>query len=83
MVTLGGLDAIVLTATASERSPFLRQTVLSGLEAFGIEVDDIKNEETVGREGLIHKENGLVKISVMKTDEMGEIARIAAEIDAS
>lgn len=72
---LGGIDAIVLTATASERNPDLRMLLLSGLELFGVEVDREKNDSFIGTGGCIHTEGSSVKIAVMKTDEMGEIAK--------
>lgn len=80
VATLGGVDAIVLTATASERNPALRALLLSGLEVFGIEVDEEKNNECIGREGMIQKEGQSVKIAVMKTDEMGEIDRVVTSL---
>lgn len=38
-VVLGGLDAIILTATASERSSILRQLILSELTLLGLKLD--------------------------------------------
>ena len=72
---LGGIDAIVLTATASERNPTVRNLLLADLELFGIEIDTEKNECVIGEEGFIHSKASKVKIAVMKTDEMGEIER--------
>lgn len=79
-VLLGGVDAIVMTATASVRNPHLRSLLLSKLELFGVELDVNRNEALVGKEGFIHAESSAVQIAVMNTDEMGEIDRIVREI---
>ncbi len=75
-VLLGGVDAIVLTATASERNAHLRKLVLSNLSLLGVNMDFDKNEALVGGQGLIHTSGSQVKIAVMRTDEMGEMNRI-------
>jgi len=77
---LGGIDAIVLTATASVRNPELRKIILSGLSVFGIAIDSEKNDALIGNEGFIHAEKSKVKIAVMKTDEMGEVEKMVKEI---
>ena len=77
---LGGIDAIVLTATASERNPSVRSLLLANLELFGVFVDDEKNEALVGAEGCIHAADSAVSIAVMKTDEMGEIEKEVARL---
>lgn len=74
---LGGLDAIVLTATAAERNPHVRKLILDGLEVFGVKMDKEKNEACIGCEGEIAAQDSTVRIVAMKTDEMGEIARVA------
>jgi acetate kinase len=79
MAILGGVDCLVLTATAAERSPVLRAMCVQGLESLGLELDSDKNEEHVSREGVISISNAPTKIVVMKTDEMGEMQRIATE----
>ena len=76
VATLGGLDAVVLTATASERNPDLRKLILSNLSVFDIEIDDVKNNDAIGRESFLHPDESNVRIAVMKTDEMGEIDKI-------
>lgn len=77
---LGGVDAIVLTATASERNPKVRSLILSELPLLEAWLDEEKNECLIGREGSIHALDSNVQIAVMKTDEMGEMERIAHEI---
>lgn len=80
IATLGGLDAVVLTATAVVRNPELRSLLLSGLQPLGIELDTEKNEELIGIEGFINKNDSKIKIAVMETDEMGEIAKVVSNL---
>lgn len=75
--TLGGLDAIVLTATAVVRNADIRAVLLEGLEPLGIRLAAQRNHDLIGAEGHIHATDSAVKIQVLKTDEMDEIARSA------
>lgn len=75
---LGGVDAMVLTATASFRNSELRAELLSGLTPFRIGFDVRKNELLVNSEGRIETKESTAMIAVMKTDEMGEINRIVS-----
>lgn len=43
-------------------------------------LDKERNEALINREGLIHNEDSKVQIGVMKTDEMGEMARIVEDM---
>lgn len=79
---LGGLDALVLTATAAIRNPEFRALVLAPLAPLGILIDEQKNSELVQEEGLIHAP-GSVPIAVMRNNEFGEMARIASDLLAS
>lgn len=76
-VALGGMDVLVLTATASVRSFELRKIILSGLEHLGVNLNEDRNNLLVGKDGVISVRNSPVKVVVMKTDEMGEMAYIA------
>ena len=80
MAVLGGLDALVITATAGERSPALRQLCFGQLGGLGITISAEKNDEMVGREGVISLDGGKVKVVVMKTDEMGEMQRVTEQL---
>lgn len=82
-IALGGLDAVVFTGTASFRSSELRALCTDKLSHFGIGIDTERNDVLVGREGVISVAQSMVKVAVMRTDEMGEIARIAEQITPS
>jgi len=72
---MGGLDALIFTATIGERSWIMRDRICAGLENMGIVLDEAINKETVSKPGFIHQEGSKVKIAVTPTDEMGEIAQ--------
>jgi acetate kinase len=80
IAALGGLDALVLTATAVERNPVVRTLICDGLEPFGMVLDADKNEQLVNRSGSIGATESAVRIEVISTDEMREIADIAASM---
>lgn len=77
MTALGGLDALVLTATAAERNPLVRSMIVRGLEGLGILIDEKENDLCISRNGIISSADSAVKILVQKTNEMKEIAKIA------
>lgn len=76
-VALGGMDVLVLTATASVRSFELRKIILSGLEHLGVNLSEDRNHLLVGKDGVLSVRNSPVKVVVMRTDEMGEMAHVA------
>lgn len=75
-VALGGLDVLVLTATAAVRSTELRALICKGLGHLGVHLSQDRNDALVGKDGLINVRNGLVKVLVLRTDEMGEMALV-------
>lgn len=79
-VALRGLDVLVLTATAATRSAQLRCLILEGLQHLGIQINNDRNDQLIGKDGVISARNSLVKVVVMRTDEMGEMAQIAEEL---
>lgn len=79
-VPLGGVDVLVLTATAMVRSSDLRALVLKGLKHIGVEMSPDRNDMLVGKDGVISVRNSPVKIVVMRTDEMGEMAYVANQL---
>ncbi len=73
-IALGGLDVLVLTATAAVRSAELRNLILKGLTHLGVYISQERNDVLVGKDGVISMRNSPVKVMVMRTDEMGEMA---------
>jgi acetate kinase len=68
-VSLGKLDLLVFTAGIGENSPELRERVCLGLECLGIELDQERNLESVGKEAIISSEKSKIKVMVVPTNE--------------
>ncbi len=79
VAALGGIDALVFTATASERSPVLRALLMERLAGFGIVLDTERNLSLVGKEGIISPAGAAVTVAVLKTNEAHEIKRITED----
>lgn len=75
LAILGGLDAIVFTATVGERSYKIRERICSHLEHLGISLDVDLNKKLNEHEGYINTPGSDVSILIQKTDEMAEMAR--------
>lgn len=73
---LGGIDAVVLTATAMERSAPLRQTMLAGLGWLGIELSAAANENLERGAGIISSTDSQVQVAVIPTAETDEMLRV-------
>jgi acetate kinase len=74
---LGGVDAVVLTATAAERNQTVRSLIMDAFAYCGCELDTIRNETLYERAGKISTEESTIAVYVIPTKEMDEIARIA------
>ncbi len=81
MAALGGLDCIVFTAGVGENTPAVRAGIVHGLEAFGVKIDETKNEYK--NDGAIHDisaKGSKVRILVIPTNEELVIARETAAL---
>lgn len=75
-VVLGGIDLIILAGTVGERSSIIRERICKDLEFLGVELDKKANDKAFGVETQIDKPNSKVKILIVKTDEMEEMAKM-------
>jgi acetate kinase len=75
---LGGIDVLVFAGTVGERSFPMRRRICAGLDFLGIKLDSEVNNNTDAVEREINVTDSKVKILVIKTDEMGEIAKETA-----
>ena len=71
---MGGIDALVFTAGIGENSPLTRAMICEGLEFLGIELDETKNNETLGVEQIVSSPSSTVKVLVIPTNEERMIA---------
>lgn len=74
IAVMGKLDALVFTAGVAENNPIIREKICENLDYLGIEVDEEKNNRTVGVRGEISSERSAVRILVIPTDEEKVIA---------
>jgi acetate kinase len=72
---LNGLDLLVFSGTVGERSSIMRERICKDLECMGIDIDKTKNHATEDGEGYINESGSKVKVAVVKTEEVAEIAR--------
>lgn len=75
MAEMGSVDALVFTAGIGENDEIVRRQSLQGLENFGIELDEAKNDERVKEWALISAPSSKVKVFVIRTNEELEIAQ--------
>ncbi len=72
---MGGADAVVFTGGIGENSAEIRARICEGMEWAGLKIDDTKNQQTVGREGLISTDDSRLLAYAIPTDEELLIAR--------
>ena len=77
VAVLGGLDTLVFTAGIGEHAPPIRQRICSGLQAFGIELDDAFNLRDAS---VVSVPGRAVTVRVVATDEDRMLARHARDV---
>lgn len=80
IAALGGLDLIVFSGTVGERSFKMRERICHGLGVFGVKIDANKNNNTERENVLISSQDSKIKVEVIKTNEMRQIAEKTREI---
>jgi acetate kinase len=75
LACMGGADALVFTGGIGENSADVRARICAGMEWAGLKIDDKRNQETVGREGLISTDDSKLQAYAIPTDEELLIAR--------
>ena len=75
LACMGGADAVVFTGGIGENSPDIRAQICAGMEWAGLKIDEARNQQTVGREGLISTEDSKLLAYAIPTDEELLIAR--------
>jgi acetate kinase len=75
LAAMGGADAIVFTGGIGENSSEIRARICESLEWAGLKIDATRNQETVGREGLISTDDSRLLAYAIPTNEELLIAR--------
>ncbi|MCI9080666.1 MAG: acetate kinase [Lachnospiraceae bacterium] len=78
-MALGGADAIALTAGAGENSSEIRKSIMDGLSAIGVEMDEEANKKR-GEEVLLSTPSSKVPVWIVPTNEELAIARETARL---
>ena len=78
LVVLEGVDAIVFTGGAGEKSAVIRKHISQKLKFLGIELDEEKNKTNF--EGEITSENSKVKMFIIPTNEELQMVRNSKEL---
>lgn len=78
--SLGGVDALVFTATIGERSEEIRRVTVQKLAYLGFALDKEKNAADIHERAVNVAAEGSKPIWVIKTDESGEMIRKGLEI---
>ncbi len=75
MAALGGLDALVYTGGVGENAAEVRRRTASGLECFGIQLDEAKNTAHTKGAEIISTADSKVNVIVIPTNEELVIAK--------
>jgi len=75
IAALGGIDALIFTATVGERSFVIREKICDELKVFGIVLDKEKNNSIISKEGNIENNSSLIPVVVVPTNEISEMAK--------
>lgn len=82
IAALGGLDALAFTGTIGEHAPKIRKDICEPLRELGILLDEHENSLYAGdKDGFIQKASSPVKIFVLVSEEMKEIAQTALGVE--
>ena len=77
---MGGLDTLVFSGTIGERSFIMRERICKGLEFLGVEINKRRNNKTVGTDRKISTIFSPIKVLVICTDEMNQMAQKTRKI---
>jgi len=75
LACMQGADAVVFTGGIGENAPEIRAHICAGMEWAGLKIDEARNREMVGREGLISTDDSRLLAYAIPTDEEVLIAR--------
>jgi acetate kinase len=75
LAAMGGADAVVFTGGIGENSPEVRASICEGMEWAGVMIDAARNQETIGREGVISADGSKLLAYAIPTNEELLIAR--------
>ncbi|MGE5327616.1 MAG: acetate/propionate family kinase [Deltaproteobacteria bacterium] len=72
---MGHVDALIFTGGIGENAPAVRELACERLAEMGFQVDPVRNQSMVGKEGEISTESSRARVMVIPTNEELLIAR--------
>lgn len=75
IAAMNGIDAVIFSGTIGERSFIMRNKIITGLENLGFALDKELNDKTIAEDKLISLPESIIKIAVVRTDEMNQLAK--------
>ena len=75
LAAMNGADAVIFAGGIGQNAPEVRRRICTGLDWLGIQLDDARNSELVGKEGRMDAKGSRVELWVIPTDEELLIAR--------
>ena len=75
LAAMNGAEGIVFTGGIGENSPEIRERICRGLEWAGVTLDESRNQQMIGKEGLISSGQSKLGVYAIPTDEELLIAR--------
>ncbi|MBL7962097.1 acetate kinase, partial [bacterium] len=75
IAAIGNVQALIFTGGIGENSDLIRAKICEGLEIMGIKIDQDKNKELHGKEGLFSDDKSTVTLWSIPTNEELLIAR--------
>jgi acetate kinase len=82
MFILGNVDVVTFAGGTGESSPYIRRRILERLGAFGLVLDDAKNDACIKKETRISNDASKIPIWVVPTNEEIVVARECAKLFA-
>jgi acetate kinase len=77
VATMGDLDVLVFTGGIGEHDAAVRAKICSGMEIFGVRIDEGQNKKSAQK---ISGSGSEISVEVIETDEDGQIARHVAAL---
>ncbi|MBS3907424.1 MAG: acetate kinase, partial [Syntrophaceae bacterium] len=75
LAALDGAEAVIFGGGIGENSPPVRSRICAGMQWFGMDIDENRNNTMTGIEGKISTDDAKVEIYVIPVDEAVMIAR--------
>ena len=82
IVSLKGIDAIIFTGTIGERSPVIRERIITHLSFLPVALDTTKNNVAIHEDALINTSQSKIHIATLTTNEMESMATILQTLSA-